>query len=270
MAPKTRDNPNLKRRISSLQLTLEEFVPVGPQRRDQPDLEYVFYILKGKLHPLYPQPEGPPHPKFPKTIMQWLLLTEDELDSIADYYDQITPTQFTNAYPAPMHWDKDFLARPEQASPQLMPWDAQWLKQHGWIRRSSLARSPSEVTLSGSTAAEHSTSPHRHVDTPIPSPMARHQHQRHEPVLESSTESLNFPMLPPPLTTVERVNIKRRKLGKFMGLRGCETPIEEMERRIWFLEARLLQRLKNAIESNDSARDGWGSPRGPSFGKGML
>ncbi|KAK4907137.1 hypothetical protein LTR28_000501, partial [Elasticomyces elasticus] len=42
--------------------------------------------LKLKLHPLVPLPMGPPHPAFPKTLMHYHLLTEEELDSIAHYY----------------------------------------------------------------------------------------------------------------------------------------------------------------------------------------
>lgn len=31
------------------------------------------------------------------------------------------------------------------------------------------------------------------------------------------------------LDCTQRVNIKRRKVGRFIGLRSCETPIEEVE-----------------------------------------
>ncbi|EMC95126.1 hypothetical protein BAUCODRAFT_56154, partial [Baudoinia panamericana UAMH 10762] len=68
--------------------------------------------LQLKLAPLVPLPSGPPHPAFPKTLMAFHLLTEEELDSIAHYYHQSTPGPWSNHYPACMNWDKDFLARP--------------------------------------------------------------------------------------------------------------------------------------------------------------
>jgi hypothetical protein len=34
------------------------------------------------------------------------------------------------------------------------------------------------------------------------------------------------------LTDVERIAIKRRKFGKFIGLMNCETPVEEIEGRL--------------------------------------
>ncbi|EGP87303.1 uncharacterized protein MYCGRDRAFT_19289, partial [Zymoseptoria tritici IPO323] len=66
--------------------------------------------LQLRLAPLVPLPTGPPHPAFPKTLMAFHLLTEEELDSIAHYYHQSTPGIWTHQYPATMNWDKDFLA----------------------------------------------------------------------------------------------------------------------------------------------------------------
>jgi hypothetical protein len=47
--------------------------------------------LQLELAPLVPLPTGPPHPAFPKTLLAFHLLTEDELDSIAHHYHQSTP-----------------------------------------------------------------------------------------------------------------------------------------------------------------------------------
>lgn len=38
-----------------------------------------------------------------------------------------------------------------------------------------------------------------------------------------------------------RIAIKRRMVGKFIGLRGCDTPIEEVAMKIWALEERIRQ-----------------------------
>lgn len=80
MAPSTRRNSALAKKIATLQL---------------------------RLQPLVPLPAGPPHPAFPKTLMAFHLLTEDELDSIAHYYHQSTPGVYTRQYPANMNWDPD-------------------------------------------------------------------------------------------------------------------------------------------------------------------
>src|ERR1700742_974945 len=85
MAPLTRRNSALVKKIATLQL---------------------------HLAPLVPLPSGSPHPAFPRTLMGFHLLTEDELDSIAHYYHQSTPGPWSNHYPANMNWDKEFLAKP--------------------------------------------------------------------------------------------------------------------------------------------------------------
>lgn len=67
MAPSTRRNSALAKKIATLQL---------------------------RLAPLVPLPAGPPHPAFPDTLLAFHLLTEAELDSIAHYYHQSTPSQW--------------------------------------------------------------------------------------------------------------------------------------------------------------------------------
>lgn len=41
-----------------------------------------------------------------------------------------------------------------------------------------------------------------------------------------------------------RIKIKRRKFGKFIGLRGCETPVEEVDERSRWLRRREDMMLK--------------------------
>jgi len=88
-----------------------------------------------KLAPLVQLTTGLVHPNFPRTLLAFWLLTEDQLDDLAHFYHQRTPCEWTQHYPCPVSW-------------------------------------------------------------------------------------------PPGLTLEE----KRRKLGKFIGLRGCDTPIEQLVR----------------------------------------
>lgn len=46
------------------------------------------------------------------------------------------------------------------------------------------------------------------------------------------------------MSAEDRLAIKRRMFGKFIGLRGCETPIAEMERRVKFLEGKIERSVR--------------------------
>lgn len=134
--------------------------------------------------------------------MAYHLLTEEELDSIAHYYHQSTPGIWTMSYPASMNWDKDFLAKPSGSQ--------QPANRHA--RRLS------------------------------------REEQHWLDSLISDVEKLEEPYVPQPtgpnyagLTEQERIRIKRRKVGKFIGLVGMETPIEE-------IEGRLLACFNRAVE----------------------
>ncbi|KAK8175445.1 hypothetical protein IWX90DRAFT_411989 [Phyllosticta citrichinensis] len=128
--------------------------------------------LKLRLCPLYPMPCGPPHPDFPKSLLHFWLLNEEQLDNIAAYYHQTTANQWTELYPCPMHWDVEFLA-----DPALSPED--------------------------------------------------------------------------------RLAIKRRKIGKFIGLRGCDTPIEESKKQVDFAIARIEKQVEMEREAARAAEKGW-------------
>lgn len=140
MAPADR-NPTLAEKIQSLQL---------------------------KIAPMVPMPDGgPPHSSYPKTLLQFWLLTEEQLDSIAHYYHQSTPGVHTDSYPVSMNWDSAFFAR---------------------------------LSATGPAGAE------------------------------------------------QRITMKRRKLGKFLGMRGCQTPIGEVAFKLQLLEAELQYNLRK-VES---------------------
>ena len=65
--------------------------------------------LASPLHPLLSVATGKPHPAFPKTLLSYHLLTELQLDDLAHFYHQRTPTGFSFAYPAPVitRWTRD-------------------------------------------------------------------------------------------------------------------------------------------------------------------
>jgi hypothetical protein len=144
--------------------------------------------LRLPIHPLYPLPLGTAHPSFPKTMLEFHLLSEEDLDSIASYYHQTSRTHpYRTAYPACMNWDAEFLARPTDVE--------------------GLARE--EVEL----------------------------YPRKE----------------------ERVEMKRRMLGKFVGFAGCETPVKEAERRVKFYEdrIRLAVRRRERLREQTERKNPW-------------
>jgi len=141
-------------------------------------LETKISQMRITLAPIYPLPAGPPHTDYPQTVLHYWLLTESQLDSLAAYYHQLSPTNpWHNQYPACMNWDPEFLAKP-----------------------TDFISKPSKEEL----------------------------------------DAL--------LSTDERVAIKRRMLGKFIGLRGCETPLREMQRKMKFLDDRMERSLKRERE----------------------
>jgi hypothetical protein len=54
------------------------------------------------------------------------------------------------------------------------------------------------------------------------------------------------------LTDVERLAIKRRMLGKFIGLRGCETPGWEMHLKLRWLEGQIQHEMERLERSSDT------------------
>ncbi|KAF1839938.1 dipeptidyl-peptidase 5 precursor [Cucurbitaria berberidis CBS 394.84] len=52
---------------------------------------------------------GKPAPDFPHTMLSLFLLTEEQLDALANYYSQVTPTALTQQYPKTMDWNQPFL-----------------------------------------------------------------------------------------------------------------------------------------------------------------
>ncbi|KAG9229669.1 beta-xylosidase [Amylocarpus encephaloides] len=59
------------------------------------------------LRPLVSLADGSPHPAFPYTILNYWLLTASQLDDLAHFYHQRTPSEHTYRYPCPVLWRTD-------------------------------------------------------------------------------------------------------------------------------------------------------------------
>ncbi|ROW16090.1 hypothetical protein VPNG_01926 [Cytospora leucostoma] len=56
------------------------------------------------LRPLVEIQDGQVHPAFPATILNFWLLTDEQLDELAHFYHQRTPSRYTMGYPCPITW----------------------------------------------------------------------------------------------------------------------------------------------------------------------
>lgn len=194
MAPTTRRNSALAKKIATLKLTLA---------------------------PLVPLPSGPPHPAFPKTLMAFHLLTESELDSIAHYYHQSTPGPWSQHYPASMNWDKEFLAKPTATiTAATTPGHSRRLSQQEKEFLSDLIKTVEDL--------QHPV---------LPSQPAKGEATRSNPYAG--------------LLERDRIRIKRRKVGKFIGLVGMETPADEIAGRIQASLDRAIERGREELRRNE-------------------
>ncbi|GAB7334254.1 hypothetical protein MBLNU13_g06293t1 [Cladosporium sp. NU13] len=197
--------------------------------------------LQLELAPLVPLPSGPPHPAFPKTLLAFHLLTEDELDSIAHHYHQSTPGPWTQHYPALMNWDKDFLARRSS---------------------STQGRSPKASAADVDAALEADVPEEAFLETLMTTvqDLQREQQKKGPATLRSSPEkgasssstggaSAGNPYAG--LSVKDRIRIKRRKVGKFIGLVGMETPVEEIAGRIQASLDRAVERSREELRRNE-------------------
>lgn len=171
--------------------------------RKNPDLEARIANLQLRLAPLVPLPEGEPHSAFPRTLLAYHLLTEEELDSIAHHYHQSTPSIWTNHYPATMNWDKE------------------WLNAYRERRRSSvISTSHPQTEDQGQLREEPNSWLQQFVNEVSESVAATPAAGRRRSSSAKPSKGM---------TDTERIAIKRRKVGKFIGLIDMETPESEIE-----------------------------------------
>ena len=216
MAPTTRRNSALLRKISTLQLTLA---------------------------PLVPLPSGPPHPAFPRTLMAFHLLTEDELDSIAHYYHQSTPGPWSDHYPSNMNWDKDFLAKPPSVNDVEDELDE--------MGRGGRRLSQQETEFLADLMKTVQDLQHPIVSSQPQAESSSVAAERGEQEVEwaSTSGGENNPYAG--LSDKDRIRIKRRKVGKFIGLVGMETPAEEIAGRIQASLDRAIERSRVELRRNE-------------------
>ena len=199
-----------------------------------------------------PLPSGPPHPAFPKTLLAFHLLTEDELDSIAHHYHQSTPGPWTHHYPALMNWDKGFLARRSSSSSS-----------------GTQGRSPKASAADVDAALEADVPEEAFLETLMTTvrDLQREGQKKGLATLPSSPEDSSSSSSSPSaaaaaaganagnpyagLSDKDRIRIKRRKVGKFIGLVGMETPVEEIAGRIQASVDRAVGRSREELRRNE-------------------
>ncbi|KAL1890408.1 hypothetical protein Sste5346_008235 [Sporothrix stenoceras] len=75
----------------------------------RPALESKLQHMSQKLEWLVNVDNLLPHPSFPGNILQFWLLTDDQLEAMASYYHQRTPSEYTGCYPCPVSWPRNGL-----------------------------------------------------------------------------------------------------------------------------------------------------------------
>lgn len=73
-------------------------------RKTNPEFAKKLKQMSLELHPLVRITTGTKHPSFPKTVLNFWLLTSDELDELAHFYHQRTPSGWSSHYPCPVTW----------------------------------------------------------------------------------------------------------------------------------------------------------------------
>jgi hypothetical protein len=74
------------------------------RRQRSPELEAKISQMALRLAPLVQVTTGEVHPKFPATLLNFWLLTSEQLDELAQFYHQRTPSEWSGFYPCPVTW----------------------------------------------------------------------------------------------------------------------------------------------------------------------
>ena len=72
-----------------------------------PDLAYKLHQMALPLSPLVQLTTGAVHPNFPRTVLQFWLLTDAQLESLAHFYHQRVLSPWSSQYPCPVAWRSD-------------------------------------------------------------------------------------------------------------------------------------------------------------------
>lgn len=76
------------------------------RKNRNPELQAKIQQLALPLAPLVQVTSGQVHPSFPATLLHYYLLVDAELEELAHFYHQRTPSVWTSQYPKPMNWEK--------------------------------------------------------------------------------------------------------------------------------------------------------------------
>jgi len=76
------------------------------KRKTNAALEEKLKQMELRLAPLVRLTTGKVHPAFPSTLLNFWLLTSDQLDELAHFYHQRTPSVYSSQYPCPVIWEK--------------------------------------------------------------------------------------------------------------------------------------------------------------------
>lgn len=71
------------------------------------ELEKKIQQMALPLAPLVQLTSGTAHPAFPSTLLNFWLLTDEQLEELALFYHQRWPCQYTQHYPCPITWTDD-------------------------------------------------------------------------------------------------------------------------------------------------------------------
>lgn len=77
------------------------------RRTPNPGFEAKIIQLRYHLAPLVRVTSGTVHPSFPLTLLNYHLLTDNELDELAEFYHQKTLSRYSSQYPCPVEWRSD-------------------------------------------------------------------------------------------------------------------------------------------------------------------
>lgn len=72
-----------------------------------PPLAHKLHQIALPLSPLVQLTTGAVHPHFPRTVLHFWLLTEAQLESLASFYHQRSPSPWSAQYPCPVVWRSD-------------------------------------------------------------------------------------------------------------------------------------------------------------------
>lgn len=72
------------------------------------DLNQKLQHMRIPLSPFYQLRTGLVHPIFPKTVLQYWLLTSKQLNDLARFYNQSTQNRYAYHYPYPTFWDDEW------------------------------------------------------------------------------------------------------------------------------------------------------------------